>query len=112
MFLPISLAVGILGLTNMANGAPRPCQSAGKAIYFLGNDPEENAVIAVPIGSDNLLSGGTVTPTGGKGSNSVDAEGQSATPDPLLSQGSLVVVDNVCQDLGTLVPACILSTVN
>jgi hypothetical protein len=96
MLLPISVAVSILGLANIANGSPKPCTvPAGKALYFLGNEPDQNTVIAVTVGKNGLLSGGTITPTSGFGSNSVDAEGQAATPDPLVSQASLVVVENL-----------------
>lgn len=92
--LSISLAIGMLGLSSLAQGSP--CSvPVGKALYFLGNEVEGNTVVAVPIGSNGQLSGGTVTPTGGKGSNSLDADGQPASPDPLVSQGSLVVVGNV-----------------
>lgn len=96
MLSSVFLAFSVLGLSSVANGAPTSCSpEVGKAIYFLGNEPKQNTVVAISIGSDGLLSGGTVTPTGGKGSNSLNGEGQPAMPDPLVSQGSLVVVGNV-----------------
>lgn len=68
----------------------------GKAIYFLTNEAE-NAVVALPIGKDGMLSAGTVTKTGGAGAMSVNAmTGQPATPDPLVGQSALTVAGNVC----------------
>jgi hypothetical protein len=66
----------------------------GKAIYILTNDVE-NAVVALPIGADGLISKGKVMKTGGAGSVAVDAEGKPATPDALLSQSALTVAGNV-----------------
>lgn len=66
-----------------------------QAIYFLTNDAS-NAVAAVPIGSDGLLSMGTITPTGGSGSNViVAATGEPAGPDALDGQQCLTVSGNV-----------------
>ena len=71
-------------LSWSADGAAcrRPrCASVGKAIYFLTNDAQ-NAVVALPIAEDGTLSGGTVTSTGGAGSNSIDgAKNATAAPD-------------------------------
>lgn len=82
---------------QQAGGASCVQQAAkptvGKAIYFLTNDAE-NAVVAVPIGANGMLSKGTVTKTGGAGSISVDAKGEPATPDALVAQSSLTVVGN------------------
>jgi hypothetical protein len=68
--------------------------AVGKAIYILTNDAE-NAVVALPIGADGLLSKGKVMKTGGAGSVAVDAEGNPATPDALLSQSALTIAGNV-----------------
>jgi hypothetical protein len=69
--------------------------SVGKAIYFLTNDAE-NAVVALPIGPDGMLSNGTVTATGGAGSNAIHSGTQEAIiPDALISQAALTVVGNV-----------------
>ena len=69
--------------------------ATGKAIYFLTNDAE-NAVVALAIGSDGLLSKGTTTKTGGAGSNSISgATGQKAAPDALVGQSALTVVGQV-----------------
>ena len=68
--------------------------TVGKAIYFLTNDAE-NAVVAVPIGADGMLSKGTVMKTGGAGSIAVDDKGKPATPDALVGQSALTVVGNV-----------------
>ncbi|KAH6877052.1 hypothetical protein B0T10DRAFT_520486 [Thelonectria olida] len=65
-----------------------------KAIYMLTNDAK-NAVIALPIGSDGMLSKGTSTEAGGAGSNSImGSTGQPAGPDALVSQSSLTVAGN------------------
>jgi hypothetical protein len=68
--------------------------SIGKAIYFLTNEAE-NAVVALPIGSDGMLSKGTIIPTGGAGSNSITATGQPAAPDALVGQSALTIVGTV-----------------
>jgi hypothetical protein len=73
---------------------PHKYPTAGRAIYILTNDAE-NAVVAVPIGKDGMLSKGTVVKTGGAGLNSVDAMGQPAAPDALVGQSALTVVGNV-----------------
>lgn len=102
----LSLALGLVCLTGQALSRPSGCPSnpakVGKAIYFLTNELDCNSVAAIPIGQDGTLSGGTVTPTGGKGSNSVDAEGAPASPDPLVSQGALTVSGNVSNSLVAL----------
>jgi hypothetical protein len=74
-----------------------PCapEASSNAIYFLTND-ESNAVVAVPIGNDGRLSGGSVTATGGAGSNSIDgATNDPAVPDPLIGQAALAVAGQV-----------------
>ncbi|KEF54629.1 uncharacterized protein A1O9_09071 [Exophiala aquamarina CBS 119918] len=61
------------------------------AIFFLTND-QTNAVVAIPIGADGKLSGGTVTGTGGAGSNSINGNtNEPASPDPLIGQSAIVV---------------------
>jgi len=67
--------------------------AVGKAIYMLSNDAE-NAVVALPIGADGMLSQGKVVKTGGAGSVAVDADGKPATPDALVGQSALTVVGN------------------
>jgi hypothetical protein len=68
----------------------------GKAIYFLTNEAE-NAVVALPIGKDGMLSAGTVIKTGGAGSASINGKtGQPAAPDSLVGQSALTVAGNVC----------------
>lgn len=86
----------IAALSWTANAAPH-CQSqqavaVGRAIYFLTNEAT-NAVVALPIGSDGMLSKGSVTKTGGAGSVSIDsATKKPALTDALNSQSSLTVV--------------------
>jgi hypothetical protein len=67
---------------------------SAKALYLITNDAS-NGVAAVPIGADGLLSTGTLTATGGSGSNSLKADGTVAAPDGLLSQSSLTIVGSV-----------------
>jgi hypothetical protein len=70
---------------------------AAKGIYFLTNDAQ-NAVIALPIAADGTLSDGTVTATGGAGSNSIDGSTNlAAAPDALVSQSSLTIAGQVSQ---------------
>ncbi|KAM7209714.1 hypothetical protein V8F20_000117 [Naviculisporaceae sp. PSN 640] len=63
-----------------------------KALYFLTND-EENAVAAIEVGADGLVTGnGAVHKTGGKGANGIDgATNEQAAPDALFSQSALTV---------------------
>ena len=69
--------------------------TTGKAIYFLTNDAE-NAVVALPIDKNGMLSKGTITKTGGKGSISINgATMQPAVTDALVSQSALTVVGSV-----------------
>jgi hypothetical protein len=98
------LLTGLLYIIPVVLASPRVCPAnssggqavaAGKAIYFLTND-QENAVVAVPIAADGTLSAGSLTATGGAGSNSIDGStGQPAVPDPLVSQSSLTIAGNV-----------------
>ncbi len=80
------------------HGTPSPGSNhfgSSKAIYFITNDAQ-NAVAAVPIGADGMLSGGTVTATGGSGGNSISAATKEpAGPDALISQSSLTIAGNV-----------------
>lgn len=71
------------------------CQATGKAVYLLTNDAN-NAVVALPIDEDGTLAAGTVTLSGGKGSNSIDGTTMKpAQPDALVSQSSLAIAGNV-----------------
>lgn len=90
-----------LSLTSIAAPAPhwkRPSLHApagAKAIYLITND-QSNSVVALPVGSDGTLSKGTLTATGGEGSNSIDgATNQPAAPDALVGQSALTRVGNV-----------------
>lgn len=67
-----------------------------KALYFLTND-EENAVAAIEVGADGLITGnGAVHKTGGKGANGIDgATNEKAAPDALFSQSALAVAGKV-----------------
>lgn len=59
------------------------------------NDVNNNALIAMSVGSDGMVSGGSSTATGGKGSNLVGTDGKPDFPDPLSSQDAVVCVGNV-----------------
>ncbi|KAH7125942.1 hypothetical protein EDB81DRAFT_951373 [Dactylonectria macrodidyma] len=81
-------------LVQQSAARPSRCaatQQVAKSIYFLSNE-DANSVIAVPIGMDGKLFGGTSTATGGKGSLSIDGStNQTAATDGLVSQSSLTV---------------------
>ncbi|KIW96366.1 uncharacterized protein Z519_03435 [Cladophialophora bantiana CBS 173.52] len=65
-----------------------------RAIYFITNDAS-NSVAAVPVAANGMLSEGTLTPTGGDGSNSISgATNEPAAPDALISQSALTVAGN------------------
>lgn len=67
----------------------------GKAAYLITNDGE-NGIAALRINSDGTLSEGTVTPTGGKGSNVLVPGGTAKqAPDALVSQACLAIVEDV-----------------
>ncbi|KAJ8114864.1 hypothetical protein OPT61_g3357 [Boeremia exigua] len=77
--------------TAATNYHSRPPGTSGGALYFMTNEAE-NTVVALPIGSNGLLSRGTVTKTGGAGSNFINsATGLKAGPDALSAQASLVL---------------------
>lgn len=83
----------LCSLENMENMV-----KVGSAVYFLTNDVE-NAVVALPIGKDGLLSKGTVTKTCGAGSIAINgATKKPGLPDALLAQSSLTVAGNVSPD--------------
>ncbi|MCJ1237611.1 hypothetical protein MMC14_005598 [Varicellaria rhodocarpa] len=71
--------------TNTTTSARTP-----KALYFITNDAN-NSVVAIPISKNGTLSDGSLTATGGAGSNEVDATGKPLAPDALSSQGSVRV---------------------
>ena len=86
-----------------ASCAPVVCGVAavtGKALYLVTND-DQNSVVALPIGAGGTLGKGTLTYTGGAGFVAVDAAGEPASPDALLSQSAFKVARNV--SLGTCV---------
>ena len=75
--------------TNTTTSARTP-----KALYFITNDAN-NSVVAIPISKNGTLSDGSLTATGGAGSNEVDATGKPLAPDALSSQGSVRVAGKV-----------------
>ncbi|KAI0382380.1 hypothetical protein F5Y04DRAFT_279670 [Hypomontagnella monticulosa] len=95
----IQRTAGTQGAQNGQNGQngqdqqvsdPESCKPTGKAVYLITNDAQ-NAVVALPISADGTLEKGTITPSGGKGSIALDAKGQPATPDALVSQSALTI---------------------
>ncbi|OCK76868.1 hypothetical protein K432DRAFT_359600 [Lepidopterella palustris CBS 459.81] len=65
--------------------------TTGRAIYFLTNDAK-NAVVALPINADGTVCNGTITPTGGAGSNAIDSNTKAAAaPDALVGQSALTI---------------------
>jgi hypothetical protein len=81
------------GAANTTNTTAAGTTEA-KAIYFMTNQAN-NSIIAIPVGSDGTLSGGTLIGTGGAGSNLIDtATNGPAAPDALASQGSVKVAGN------------------
>lgn len=74
-----------------------PTAATGKALYLITNE-DQNAIVSLPINSDGSLGQGILTSTGGAGSVAVNAAGDPATPDALLSQSSLKVAGNVSSE--------------
>lgn len=106
----ILLSAAVLGLVAV-EGAPyteprtaTEQNNGPKAIYFLTNDAR-NAVVALPVGCNGTLSHGSVTETGGKGSNAIDMDTNlPAAPDALVSQSALTIsgqVRNYCINVDT-----------
>ena len=95
MFLTTSQIV-LLAAYLMSGVYSHPCSpQSNNAIFFLTND-QMNSVVAIPIGDGGMLSGGSVTATGGAGSNSIDgATNKAAAPDPLIGQSALTVAGQV-----------------
>ncbi|EFX04847.1 3-carboxymuconate cyclase [Grosmannia clavigera kw1407] len=69
----------------------RPAAKGIGAVYLITNE-KDNAVLAMPIQRDGLLSAGKFVSTGGSGANGIDGStNKSAAPDALFSQSSLTV---------------------
>jgi hypothetical protein len=85
------LSVATAATLPFARDYPYP-QQAAKAVYFLSNNDQHNAVHALPVGKDGTVNYGRGTPTGGKGGRAP----ASGVTDALNSQGSLQLVGNVC----------------
>jgi hypothetical protein len=56
---------------------------------------DQNAVAAIKINPDGLLGDGTLTSTGGAGLAAMEADGQPAMPDSLISQSALAIAGQV-----------------
>lgn len=95
---PLALLLALASQAGLGVASRCPGGNAGsaveKALYFITND-EANAVVALRVGPDGLLSPGSVTPTNGAGSVALDSKNQPATPDALVSQSALTVAGNV-----------------
>ncbi|KAF9637190.1 hypothetical protein BFW01_g8086 [Lasiodiplodia theobromae] len=86
----------LLFASTLATAAPsgQRYRATGRAIYFLTNDAN-NAVVSIPIAADGTLSEGTVTVTGGAGSNAINgANNMPAAPDALVAQSTLTIAGN------------------
>ena len=81
---------------NKVEGQPGGQVANAKALYFITND-DDNALAAIELGADGLITGnGAVYQTGGKGASGIDgATNSSAAPDSLFSQSSLTVAGKV-----------------
>jgi len=71
-----------------------PEANTGKAVYLISNNVE-NAVAAVLVNPDGTLGHASVTATGGCGASSLNAMGQPAMPDSLVSQSALTIAGMV-----------------
>ncbi|KAI1337975.1 hypothetical protein F5Y15DRAFT_417415 [Xylariaceae sp. FL0016] len=91
-FITCLLAEGIAGIAIKSPRHPgTACQTTGRAVYLITND-QVNAVVALPIAADGTLSQGTVTASGGNGSNSIDGTTmEAAAPDALVGQSALTI---------------------
>jgi hypothetical protein len=103
MLFPSTLVLSGLLTFALAIPAPHRKQPANshsqnvrpRAIFMMTNDAA-NAIAALPIGRNGLLSGGSVTSTGGAGSNTIDGTtNAAAAPDALVAQSSLTIAGNV-----------------
>ena len=90
--IPMALASPISSTTIQPRQPRGP--TTGKAAYVITNDVE-NAVAAILIKADGTLGESSVTATGGCGSASVNAMGQRAVPDSLVSQSALTIAGQV-----------------
>lgn len=97
IFALLFLVEGIVGhvIQRHYGQSESACKATGKAVYLLTNDAN-NAVVALPIDEDGALAAGTITPSGGAGSNTIDGTTMKpAQPDALVSQSSLTIAGNV-----------------
>ncbi|KAK1978899.1 hypothetical protein LZ30DRAFT_727660 [Colletotrichum cereale] len=95
-----SLLICLQALSAPITARPARCGSGkqvgaankvGKVIYTTTND-KDNAVVAIPISSNGMLSKGNKIATGGAGSNFFDPAAKGpAAPDALASQSALTV---------------------
>ena len=88
LLLPALLAVALPGAL-----AQEACANGAKALYFITNE-QANAVVALPVGADGMVSAGTTTATGGSGSSALDANKQPALTDSLVTQSAITVAGN------------------
>ncbi|KAI4863361.1 hypothetical protein F4820DRAFT_377951 [Hypoxylon rubiginosum] len=96
IFALLFLVEGIVGhvIQRHYGQSESACKATGKAVYLLTNDAN-NAVVALPIDEDGALAAGTITPSGGAGSNTIDGTTMKpAQPDALVSQSSLTIAGN------------------
>lgn len=102
-FYEVGIVLALLVTSGHTRSVGKGCRASkqaagsGKAAYFItNNDNNANSVIAVSIGRDGKLSGGTSTPAGGNGAVSIDGStNATALKDGLVSQSSLSIAGNV-----------------
>jgi hypothetical protein len=93
---PVSVNARNSHLYEDGNGQGDGQLKTAQAIYFSTNDPTGNAVITIRVAEDGLLAMGNKFTTGGKGGIGINATtGKPALPDPLFSQDSVRVGDDV-----------------
>ncbi|KAI9806978.1 MAG: hypothetical protein M1833_002636 [Piccolia ochrophora] len=82
---------GAMQAEAMGEGQAEAAAGA-KAVYYITNSAQGNAVVALKINYDGTLSDGSTTMTGGNGAQIIDGKtGQPAATDALASQGALAV---------------------
>jgi hypothetical protein len=97
MFLLPTLAA-VMAMATQTAALPSQCGAApqsAKAIYMISNE-QANAVIALPVAANGMVSAGTSTATGGAGANSIDGStNKPAAPDALVSQSAITIAGHV-----------------
>lgn len=98
MMLLLPSLAAVIAVATQTAALPSSCGATSpspKAIYIISNE-QTNAVIALPVAANGMVSAGTSTATGGAGSNSIDGSTKEpAAPDALVSQSALTIAGHV-----------------